>query len=88
MSIYLKPEKVQEALEAGAELRDVTRVTLGFPAFDTLHYDPTVSLEPAADLGYTTEEAEAEAPPVRNGASRLALRAALGGAALLAAALA
>lgn len=40
--------------------QNVTKVTLGFPVFQTLHYDPTVSVDNATDLGYVYSDDSTE----------------------------
>jgi hypothetical protein len=53
VSVYMPAAKEQEEVDSGATA-NVTRLVLGFPYFNSsLHYDPTLSVEPATDLGYT-----------------------------------
>jgi len=87
VSIYMKPAREVEQGEGGAS-RNVARLTLGFPRFDTLHYDPTLSVEPAADLGYTANATELAATTTVQNAARSARGGAWAGAhALLGAAM-
>lgn len=86
VSVYMKPDLEAETI--GNATVNVTKVLLGFPAFTTLHYDPTVELTSPADVGYTTTNTS-NTTAAANAASgaRPGAQAALGVVAALAAVL-
>lgn len=96
VSIYMKPQKEAEDDDAEGNAASArvnsTRIILGFPSWNgSLHYDPTLSVESAADVGYTyagariiAENTITPAPAApKNGAGRAGARALLGGAAVV-----
>lgn len=85
VTVYMKPNK--EAEDINGTPVNTTKVLLGFPAFTTLHYDPSVELTSPTDLGYTVNTTAVNSTAVnstvaapQNGAhvARMGAQAALG----------
>ena len=66
VTVYMKPQKEAEVVNGTAV--NATKVLLGFPAFDTLHYDPTVALTTPADVGYAVNSTAVTAAAPQNAA--------------------
>ncbi|KAI8476902.1 MAG: hypothetical protein J3K34DRAFT_502663 [Monoraphidium minutum] len=78
VSVYMKPKKEAEEGADGAAV-SATKLLLGFPAFDSLHYDPTMALTTPEDVGYTADTtANPEATAAPQNAAGPALRAGAG----------
>jgi hypothetical protein len=76
--VYMKPQK--ETVEVEGAPVNMTKVLLGFPAFTTLHYDPTVELTTPTNVGYTVDNTTTTAVAAKSAAPavRMGVHAALG----------